>query len=301
MPSSSTTRSGAGRRKWRSRPGSRSRSASTTSRPVTCFAPTTPGSPTCATAGGRHSPRSPIASRHSIADSGFNAADLAGLGLPGATVVPLVLPVPSERPSLTRASRPTVVLSVGRIAPNKRLEDLISAFARFQREHDPDASLVLVGSSVGFERYEAELREHVRRVGADHVTFTGRVARAVRDKWYRRATVYASTSVHEGFCAPLVEALSYGIPVVARNAGAVPETVGDAGLSSKAPIRPAFRTRSPRRPRPDTRSALVTAAGRASPGARAGAHRPPAPRGAGAGPWLTRSASRWSSSGTASR
>ena len=37
-------------------------------------------------------------------------------------------------------------------------------------------------------------------------------------------------SVHEGFCAPLIEALAHGVPVVARAAGAVPETLGGAGL-----------------------------------------------------------------------
>ena len=37
-------------------------------------------------------------------------------------------------------------------------------------------------------------------------------------------------SVHEGFCAPLVEALAHGVPVVARGAGAVPETLQGAGL-----------------------------------------------------------------------
>ena len=37
-------------------------------------------------------------------------------------------------------------------------------------------------------------------------------------------------SEHEGFCAPLVEALARGVPVVARRAAAVPETLGGAGL-----------------------------------------------------------------------
>ena len=37
-------------------------------------------------------------------------------------------------------------------------------------------------------------------------------------------------SVHEGFCAPLVEALAHGTPVVARSAGAVPETLAGAGI-----------------------------------------------------------------------
>jgi L-malate glycosyltransferase len=46
-----------------------------------------------------------------------------------------------------------------------------------------------------------------------------------------------STSDHEGFCVPLLEAMYHRVPVVAYAAAAVPETVGDAGvlLASRAP------------------------------------------------------------------
>ena len=50
------------------------------------------------------------------------------------------------------------------------------------------------------------------------------------DAWYRRADVYLSLSVHEGFCAPLIEALAHGTPVIANDAGAMPETLAGAGL-----------------------------------------------------------------------
>jgi glycosyltransferase involved in cell wall biosynthesis len=70
----------------------------------------------------------------------------------------------------------------------------------------------------------------VTEIGTEGVTFAGRVSREERDGLYRQASVYISTSVHEGFCAPLVEAMAHGIPVVARAAGAVPETLGEAGI-----------------------------------------------------------------------
>ena len=60
--------------------------------------------------------------------------------------------------------------------------------------------------------------------------FTGRVSRDERDGWYRRADAYICSSIHEGFCAPVVEAIANGVPVVARAAGAVPETLGAAGI-----------------------------------------------------------------------
>jgi L-malate glycosyltransferase len=70
----------------------------------------------------------------------------------------------------------------------------------------------------------------VARIGTRHVFFTGSISSGARDAWYRRADVYLSMSAHEGFCAPLIEALAHGVPVVARGAGAVPETLGSAGL-----------------------------------------------------------------------
>ena len=39
------------------------------------------------------------------------------------------------------------------------------------------------------------------------------------------------TSEHEGFCAPLLEAMHFGVPILARHAAAIPETLGEAGLT----------------------------------------------------------------------
>jgi glycosyltransferase involved in cell wall biosynthesis len=162
-----------------------------------------------------------------VADSTFNARELQELGL-DAEVVPLLLNLPSA-PADGSAPREPVVLFVGRIAPNKRLEDAVSAFALYQERHAPDASFVAVGSAVEFERYQRTLEELADRLGA-RVRFTGRVSSEERDRWYGRASAYLSTSIHEGFCAPLLEAIAHGVPVVARAEAAVPETLGDAGL-----------------------------------------------------------------------
>ena len=164
-----------------------------------------------------------------IADSSFNAADLRDAGLGEATIVPLLLQLPSEVER--RHSHPEpVVLTVGRIVPNKRLEEVVKAFALYQRHREPMASLVIVGSDLGFENYRHALNILVARIGARRVAFTGPISSEARDAWYRRADVYLSMSVHEGFCAPLIESLAHGVPVVARGAGAVPETLAGAGL-----------------------------------------------------------------------
>ncbi len=164
-----------------------------------------------------------------VADSSFNAAELRDEGLGDAIVVPLLLELPMEIPR-REPNREPIVMTVGRIVPNKRLDDVMKAFALYQRRHAPEASLVIVGSHVGFESYRTALEVLAARIGVRHVFFTGPISSEARDAWYRSADVYLSMSVHEGFCAPLIEALAHGTPVVARAAGAVPETLGGAGV-----------------------------------------------------------------------
>jgi glycosyltransferase involved in cell wall biosynthesis len=172
-----------------------------------------------------------------IADSSFNASELHDAGLGEAVVVPLLLELPRTVPR-REPSREPVVVTVGRVVPNKRIEDVIRGFALYQRRHARNASLVVVGSDVGFEGYRRALEVLAARVAARRVFFTGPISSEARDAWYRKADVYLGMSVHEGFCAPLLEALAHGTPVVARAAGAMPETLGGAGIVLEEPDSP---------------------------------------------------------------
>ena len=88
----------------------------------------------------------------------------------------------------------------------------------------------------GYEGYRTALGRLAAGLGiAGAVRLAGRVSDAERDLAYRDAGVYLAMSEHEGFCAPLLEALGHGLPVVARGAGAVPETLGGAGLVLPGP------------------------------------------------------------------
>lgn len=167
--------------------------------------------------------------RVAIADSRFNAAELEGAGFTDVRVVPLLLDLPAQ--SAAREAEPApAVVSVGRVVPSKRLEEALRAFALL---HDrlPAARMELVGNWDGFDRYRAALGRFATALGVeDAVTFHGRVSDAQRNAIYDRAGVYLCTSAHEGFCAPLVEAMSRGLAVVAHDAGAVSETLGGGGL-----------------------------------------------------------------------
>lgn len=168
-----------------------------------------------------------------IADSAFNARELAEAGLGEATVVPLLLSVPAPHGEAdAEAGRdPGLIVSVGRVVPSKRVEDVVRVACLYQRSRDPGAELAIVGSWEGFERYRSALDALVASLGARGVRFLGRIGDEERDALYRRAGAYLCMSLHEGFCAPLVEAMASGTPVVARACGAVPETLGGAGLA----------------------------------------------------------------------
>ena len=64
----------------------------------------------------------------------------------------------------------------------------------------------------------------------DRFIFTGPIPDEELAVYYRHAAVYVSLSEHEGFCAPLVEAMAADVPVMAYAAAAVPDTLGGAGI-----------------------------------------------------------------------
>jgi L-malate glycosyltransferase len=174
--------------------------------------------------------------------SEFNRRELEAEGFPRTAVLPFLLDLDACRrppgPVVRRlyADGRTNVLFVGRIAPHKRLEDLIRAFAAFRR-HRRRSRLLLVGAERGHERYAAGLRLLVRALRLDDVVFAGHVDDDDLLAYYAVADVFACLSEHEGYGVPLVEAMTLGIPVLAYDAGAVRETLGGGGvlLGEKSP------------------------------------------------------------------
>ena len=122
------------------------------------------------------------------------------------------------------------VLFVGRIVPNKKVEDLLSSFAAFQRHHQPSSRLLLVGDTTGHERYLRRLHERVRSLRLRNVIFTGQVTQGDLIAAYRSAQAFLCLSEHEGFCVPLLEAMHFDLPVVAFDAAAVGETMAGGGV-----------------------------------------------------------------------
>jgi len=124
------------------------------------------------------------------------------------------------------------ILSVGRIAPNKGFADLIDVFVRYHEHYNNESRLIIVGNqSTLLSAYTEYLYDRVRYLNlADCIIFTGKVTDEQLKTYYLISKIFMMTSYHEGFCVPLVEAMSMKIPTIAYGSTAIPDTVGDAGL-----------------------------------------------------------------------
>jgi glycosyltransferase involved in cell wall biosynthesis len=176
-----------------------------------------------------------------LSDSRFNQAELLRLGVPAdrSVVLPPLHPASqlSETPAavavLERFLDQTYnILFIGRVVPNKGHRHLLGVLAAFQRLFARPVRLIVVGElQTLFAEYHEELHLLARGLRvADKVVWTGKVPAADLKAYCLLAHAFLVMSEHEGFCVPIVEAMANGIPVVAHHAGAVPETVGDAGI-----------------------------------------------------------------------
>ena len=103
----------------------------------------------------------------------------------------------------------------------------MEAFARVRQTH-PALRLIVAGPRD--PRYP-EAEAAARRFGLNgSAQFTGQVSDAELRALYRGASLLALPSLREGFGLPPLEAMSFGVPVVASNAASLPEICGDAAL-----------------------------------------------------------------------
>ena len=171
-----------------------------------------------------------------VADSAFNEIHLQQVGFSHTAVVPPSAALEhshlGEHPGVRgeAGGRGARWLSVGRLAPNKSVEDAISALALTRAHIDPEATLLVIGRPATAAYGEA-LQRFVADLGLfGAVTFGGFATDEAVASAYAQADVLVVTSEHEGFCVPVVEAMAAGLPVVAFRQGAIPEVVGDAGV-----------------------------------------------------------------------
>lgn len=174
------------------------------------------------------------------AKSEFSRRDLVEAGIRRTCVIPVRVDFDAldqerneDAERHIRSLGPSVMV-MGRVVPNKKIEDVIRGFAFYKYRIEPGARLYCVGSHTPRSPYQIQLDWLVRRLRLDEaVRFTGQVPHADRGAYYRACRVLVTMSEHEGFCAPIVEAMHLGLPVIAYAGGAIPETLGDAGILMK--------------------------------------------------------------------
>lgn len=172
-----------------------------------------------------------------FAVSNYNKTELKKAGyLCPIHILPIICEF-GEQPAIKDKNDDSInILFVGRLAPNKKQNDIIEAFYIYHKDINSKSRLFLVGSE-GNDDYTKALKAYPDTIGLDGVTFTGHVSDNEKDFYYRNADIFLCLSDHEGFCVPLLEAMHYGIPIIAYDSSAVAETLAGAGLllESKEP------------------------------------------------------------------
>lgn len=171
-----------------------------------------------------------------VGSSEFNRSQLTQIGFRNTEILPIILNYSLfDRPpkkSILREYDDGAVnfLTVSRIYPHKKIEDVIKVFYYYHEYINPNSRLFIVGDARGMEDYAAQLYQFCRNINIPNVHFTGKVRFRELLAYYRLADVYLCMSEHEGFCVPLLECMYLGVPIIAYKCTAIGETLGDAGI-----------------------------------------------------------------------
>jgi glycosyltransferase involved in cell wall biosynthesis len=174
-----------------------------------------------------------------LGDSEYNRRELEALGFGRTGVMPIAIDLgrivgAPRLPALEEIldDELTNILYVGRIAPNKKIEDHIRLAEHYKRYVDAECRFIFVGRHDGVPRYFAMVRALIERYRMlpERFIFTGPVPDDDLATYYRMADAYVSLSEHEGFCVPLVEAMASDVPILAYRSTAVPDTLSGAGI-----------------------------------------------------------------------
>ena len=172
-----------------------------------------------------------------LAVSAYNARELEECGYKNVKVHPLVIDASFgegkvDLPFFSSLKKDGFknILFVGRVAPNKRHDKLLEVFSYYQHYIEPKSRLIIAGSIAGNNMYKALLLGSVYTLELKNVYFTEFLPQEELNSCYKAADAFLCVSDHEGFCAPLLEAMSWQIPVCAMANAAIPETMDGAGV-----------------------------------------------------------------------
>ncbi|MFC2156425.1 glycosyltransferase family 4 protein [Acidobacteriota bacterium] len=173
-----------------------------------------------------------------LADSEYNRKELEELGYQNTQVFPLFIdfekyegPQSSFIYDLFNDDR-TNILFVGRIVPNKRIDELIKVVFYYKKYISPLVRLIVVGKTSSLPKYYHSLIRMADEfyLKPEEICFTGHIPDLEMYALYRASHVFLSLSEHEGFGLPFIESLVFDLPVIAYKCTAVPFTLGSGGV-----------------------------------------------------------------------
>ena len=160
-----------------------------------------------------------VATCHATAD---HVSEVTGIQRERIVVAPLGHRAPSADAPPSPLP-PPYILAVGSVTPRKSFDVLAEAAAMLGSDCPP----IVIAGPDGWRA--EEVRERVTGIGMDgRVRFLGRVDDRTLEGLYRHAELLCHPSVAEGFGIPCLEAMTYGVPVVAGDIPSVRELGGSA-------------------------------------------------------------------------
>ena len=120
------------------------------------------------------------------------------------------------------------LLFTGRIAPNKGHLFLLDIINAYRINYDNNIKLRIIGKfDEGLLGYNEQINRKIIDLGLkNNVEFVGEISDALLSSYYLGSDFFVCVSEHEGFCVPIPEAQYFGLPIIAKNSSAVPETTG---------------------------------------------------------------------------
>jgi len=166
--------------------------------------------------------------------SEFSADELRKLGFTSVSVIPYLcdfshLGKINDR-IIKKHESFANILFVGRITPHKKIENIIKVFAYYHKCINSKSNLFIIGNYIGMEKYFKWLQYLVKKARLSNVYFENKLNDEELRSFYQLADVFLCMSEHEGFCVPLVESMKFGVPIIAYNSTAIPDTLDNSGI-----------------------------------------------------------------------
>lgn len=114
-----------------------------------------------------------------------------------------------------------IIATVAALAPHKSHFDLLKTAHHVVKKH-PDVRFVFAGEG----ELKSEIEKNITNLGLDKYVILLSFIEDI-EKVYRAASIFALSSREEGLCTSLLDAMYFGLPIVATNAGGIPELIKD--------------------------------------------------------------------------